>query len=394
MDVPERLRVLALVSKGPGISPGQRFRIEQWAPHLDATHGIRVEYAPFESMELTRILYEPGRVLEKGARILRDTWRRRRDVASAGAFDAVVIYRESALLGPAFYERMLPVPFVLDFDDAIWMPSGGGANGLFARLRFPSKTADIARIASAVTVGNTHLADWARMHNDDVTVVPTTIDLDRYTVQPPRAPGASFVIVWIGSFSTLPYLEIVRRPIERLASERSVEVRIVCDRPMARPFAFATNTFVRWSAANEAADIGAGDVGIMPLSDDEFSRGKCGCKALQYMAAGRPAVASPVGVNRDIIDAGENGLLAASDEEWYRALRALADDPAARHRLARAGRGTVEEGFSAPNSAAKLAGVLRRVVVDGRRRGSPRAMASSAERMDVTGTCPENRGRR
>lgn len=355
------MKALALVSKSPGLSPGQRFRIEQWAPRLARKHGIEVAYAPFESPGLTEILYRPGHLLQKAARILRDTWHRRRDVQRAREFDVVFVYREIALLGPAFYERMLSVPFVLDFDDAIWMASGGGTNGVFARLRFPAKTATIARAASAVTVGNEYLASWARRLNRDVTVVPTTIDLSHYTVQAARDPGAPFVIVWMGSFSTMQYLELVRRPIERLAAERSVEVRVVCDRPMARPFAGARNTFVSWSAANEAIDIGAADVGIMPLPDDEFARGKCGCKALQYMAAGRPAVASPVGVNTDIIRNEENGLLADGDEQWYQALRRLADDPGLRARLAMTGRQSVETGYSAEAGADLLAGVLTRV---------------------------------
>lgn len=361
------MRVLALVSKAPGISPGQRFRIEQWAPHLAADHGIEVVYAPFESPDLTQILYRPGHILEKASHVLRDAWRRRLDVRAARGYEAAFVYREAALLGPAFYERLLPVPFVLDFDDAIWMSSPGGANGVFARLRFPGKTASIARLAGAVTVGNGYLAEWARRFNDDVTILPTTIDLSRYEVQPPRAPpdGAPFVIVWMGSFSTLPYLELVRQPLERLASERPVEVRVVCDRPLQRPIVGATNTFVQWTAANEAPDIGAADVGIMPLADDEFARGKCGCKALQYMAAGRPAIVAPVGVNADIVLHGENGLLASGDEEWYRALRQLADDRGLRDRLAAAGRATVEAGYSARRGATILASVFQRVVARG-----------------------------
>src|SRR5688572_18433496 len=123
------MRVLAFVSKAPGISPGQRFRIEQWAPLLAAKHGIDIELAAFESPALTQILYRRGHVLRKAAHVLHDTWNRRRDVQRARAFDAAFVYREVALLGPAFYERLLPVPFVLDFDDAVWTAPGAGANG-------------------------------------------------------------------------------------------------------------------------------------------------------------------------------------------------------------------------------------------------------------------------
>jgi glycosyltransferase involved in cell wall biosynthesis len=358
------MRVLAFVNKQPGISPGQRFRIEQWAPHLSSAHGIEVEYAVFESSDLTRILYQPGHVREKATHLLADTWRRRRDVLRARRYDAAFVFREVALFGPAVYERalhLLDVPFVLDFDDAIWMPSvGGAANGVFSRLRFPGKTRTIARKASAVTVGNGYLADWARGLNGDVTVVPTTIDLGRYTVQPEREHG-TFVVVWMGSFSTLKYLELVRRPIEALGRERPVELRVICDRPLERPFAGVQNTFVPWSAEREAEDIGAGDVGIMPLDDTPYSRGKCACKALQYMAAGRPTVLAPVGVNVDVVREGETGLFAAREDEWLGQLRRLAGDRDLRRRLATAGRQTVERGYSSAIGAERLAAVLRRI---------------------------------
>lgn len=360
-------RVLAFVHKPKGISPGQRFRLEQWEPHLRGRHGIELDFEPFESAELTELLYQPGRVREKASLMVADFWRRRLAVLRAERYDAAVLYREVASLGPAIYERVLAhrrVPVVLDFDDAIWLPTPSGprsVNGRFSRLRFAGKTRTIARLASAVTVGNTYLAEWSRRFCRDVTVVPTTIDLARYSVQPSLRNRDRFVIVWMGSFSTLKYLELVRRPIERLAAERRVEVRVVCDRPFEPGFAGATNTFVRWTADGEARDIGQAHVGIMPLDDTEYSRGKCACKALQYMAAGRACVVAPVGVNADIVKHGVNGLLAADDAEWYEALRALAEDEALRDRLALRGRATVEDGFSSEVGAAAFAEVIERV---------------------------------
>lgn len=371
-------RLLALVHKQKGISPGQRFRIEQWEPHLRRDHGITVDYSVYESPRLTEILYQPGHTAEKAAWVLWDTWRRRDAVKLAQRYDAVLVYREMALLGPAVHEVALArtgVPFILDFDDAIWMPNptsptDRGGNARFSWLRFPAKTAEIARRAAAVTVGNRYLAEWVRTHNPEVHVVPTTIDLERYAVQPRLEGEDPFVIVWMGSFSTLRYLELVRAPIERLARERPVEVRIVCDRPFEPGYAGATMTFVKWTAANEARDIGAAHVGIMPLDDTPYSRGKCACKALQYMAAGRPCVVAPVGVNADIVKHEQNGLLATSDDDWYQALRRLADSRELRDRLATAGRQTVEEGFSAQASAAKFARAVERAIASRQRTGS------------------------
>lgn len=362
------IRLLALVQKPEGVSPGQRFRLEQWAPHLRARHGIDLEFAPFESPGLTQVLYEPGRVPEKAVRVLHDFVRRAVDVAAAGRFDGVVLYREAALLGPAFYERVLAlrgIPTVLDFDDAIWLESGGGRNGPFARLRFPSKTATLCGLVDAVTVGNGYLADWARRFNPNVHVVRTSIELAKFPVLPPPPDDGVLRIGWTGSLSTMNvHLEAARPFLEALGARRRVELQVVCSEPPARPFANVANVFIPWRPETEAEDVGRCHVGIMPLPDDAFARGKCGCKALQYMAVGRPVVVSPVGVNTEIVRQDVNGLLASTDEEWGDALNRLGDLPELRARLGVEGRKTVESGYSAESAAASFAeavyGVLRR----------------------------------
>jgi glycosyltransferase involved in cell wall biosynthesis len=361
------IRLLVLVPKPTGISPGQRYRLEQWSPHLRSRHGIELTFDPFESPSLTQVLYRPGHRLDKAALLVRDTWRRRESLGRARSYDGAVIYREMAMLGPAFYERLLVrqrVPFIVDFDDAIWMVGQGSMNGVFSRLRFPGKTATICQLSSAVTVGNAYLADWASQHNQRVRVVPTSIELAQYPVQsePPQASGRSFVISWSGSHSTLLHLETAREPIERLATKHAVTLRVICDRPPARPFRGVETVFVPWSEANEAQEVGRCHVGIMPLPDDRFTRGKCGLKALQFMATGRPVVVSPVGVNRQIIADGDNGLLASSADQWVTALERLLGSPETRRRLGLAGRRTVEQRFAATIAADRFAEVVREVV--------------------------------
>jgi glycosyltransferase involved in cell wall biosynthesis len=358
------IRVLALVAKPPGLSPGQRYRIEQWEPLLRERHGIDVEYDVFESPALTRVLYHPHHRVRKAALLLGDAWRRRRILSRARGYDAIFIYREASLLGPAIYERLLErqqVPIVYDFDDAVWM-TAESRNGIFSSLRFPSKTADICRLATAVTVGNRYLADYAGEYNRNVDIVPTTIDLARYPVQPELTAGRPIVIGWTGSFSTLNHLEMARGAIERFARHHDVVVRVICSEPPRRPFANAQTDFVPWRADSEAHDVGRAHFGIMPLPNDAFARGKCGCKALQYMATGRPVVISPVGINAEIVTTGQNGILADSEDQWVAAFEQLSSSPAERARLGAAARRTVELRFSAEQAAERFAAVIHRVV--------------------------------
>ena len=365
------MKLLVLVSKAPGISPGQRFRLEQWAPYLERTHGITLDFVPFESPRTTDVLYRAGHRGQKALLVLADFVRRLPAVLRAGRYDGVAIYREAALFGPAIYERLLRrmgVPMLLDFDDAIWLNPGGGRNGIFARLRYGAKTSKICELATVVTVGNEYLAEWAGQFSKNVHVVRTSIDLVRYPLLPSAAPSEYFRVGWTGSLSTMNvHLESARPFLERLAREIPLEIQVVCSEPPARPFAGAKNTFIPWRAESEAEDVARCDVGIMPLPDDEFARGKCGCKALQYMAVGRPVVVSPVGMNTELIRDRENGLLASSDDEWVAALRELATDSALRARLGAAGRVTVESGYSAESAASAFAHAVRSAIPMGAR---------------------------
>ncbi len=358
------LRALVVANKAPGVAPGQRFRIEQWEPHLRAEHGIAVEYDAFESPALTRVLYENGRAAEKALLLLRDTLRRRSVVETARRHDVVVLYREAALMGPPLFEWLIArtgVPIVYDFDDAIWTAprrTAVSTNDAFRVLKFSGKTSAICKWAAAITVGNEYLAAWARRRNGHVHVVPTSIDLGAYPLQPPLPQSEPFTVVWSGTFSTLGHLETARTALEELAKRRPVRLHVICDRPLDPPVAGVETRFIPWSADSEARSIGTGHVGIMPMPDDEFARGKCACKALQYMAAGRPAVVAPVGVNTDIVRHRDNGFLAGSTKEWVDVLDELASSEALRERIAVAGRRTVEEGFSAERSATLFAGAI------------------------------------
>lgn len=358
------LRLLALVQKARDLAPNQRFRHEQWAPYLERDHGISLEFSPFESPELTELLYARAPLVAKARLVARDAARRWAQRTRARDFDGVVILRESSLLGGAWIERWLAaqrIPYIYDFDDVIWRLDPKGPNGVMPIVRMPWKVGTSARLAAAVTVGNDYLAAYARRFNADVTIVRTSIEPDRYPAMPMPAEQP-FTVVWSGSHSTLRYLDEIRPALEALARRVALRVRVVCDVAPA-PIAGAELEFVPWTAAGEARALAAGHVGIMPLPDTPGTRGKCGCKALQYLAVGRPAVVSPVAINREIVRDGVNGLWATTLDDWTTQLERLARDRTLLARLASAGRATVLEGFTAADSAATFAAVARRTIV-------------------------------
>ena len=355
------MRVLALMPGLYDTSPGQRYRLEQWEPLL-RERGVEITWAPFEDDELHSIVYKPGRMGKKLQLVTRNLARRLSTIGKASRYDLVYILREAALLGPPVFERLLyqqRVPFVFDFDDAIFVSYRSPSNGYLSYLKFASKTKTICRLASHVMVGNPYLAEYAGAVNDNVTVVPTTIDTVKYRVSPPKTTDGPIVIGWTGSFSTVQHLDTLRGALKKLAGIERFRLRVI-----------GTPTYelssvdveaMQWRAATELEDLRAIDIGVMPLPDDNWSKGKCGLKALQFMALGIPTICSPVGVNTDIIQDNENGFLAMSESEWVDKLTRLLRDAELRRRLGDAGRVTVEQRYSAATQAPRVYEIFKSV---------------------------------
>jgi glycosyltransferase involved in cell wall biosynthesis len=363
--MPGAYRLLVLASKPMGMSPSQRYRLEQWAPYLEADHGLTLDFAPFESPRLASLLAQPGRTATKALFVFRDYLRRASVLERSRHYDAVVIHREAALVGPAIYERLLArtgIPLIYDFDDAIWSASQAMPHGPLSRLHCFAKTSTICRIADACTAGNSFLADYALARNPHTFIVPTSIELSNYPLVPEPSGTGKFIVCWTGSATTLIHFELAREALERLAKLVPLLVKVICSRPPDRPIAGAENLFVPWSADGEAEEVGSCHVGIMPLPDDEISRGKCAMKALQYMATGRPVVVSPVGANLEVVSDGVNGFLAGTTEEWVDRLLALQASAKLRAKLGLAARQTIEDKFSAELSAARFATAVHSVL--------------------------------
>jgi glycosyltransferase involved in cell wall biosynthesis len=356
-----RISLCAWVPYPLGSVPGQRFRIEQWKPYLEAD-GISVDLRPFAEPGLLQVLHQPGHLAAKSLGMFAAFAGRARDAVSLGGCDAVLVHRAACLAGPAFLERLAAGrrPLIFDFDDAIYLFHSSGANRWMSRLKLPGKTATLCRISRHVVVGNEHLGEYARAFNPNVTVIPSSVDTDAYRPRPRPSSPRPLVLGWMGSSTSQTYLETFAPVLRQILDAQPLELLIVSDREPVLPG--VPHRWRPWSAEREAADLAEFDIGIMPMPDDEWARGKCSMKALQYMGMGVPAVCAAVGANVGLVEHGENGLLATTPDEWISGIRALAADPALRRRLGDAGRRTVEAGFSMRAAAALFAGVVRGVV--------------------------------
>jgi glycosyltransferase involved in cell wall biosynthesis len=355
------MKVLAWVPEVYDLAPGQRYRIEQWEPCL-RERGIELTYSPFSHAGLSQVLKRRGAHLPKAAGVLGGLGRRLLEALRAKDYDLVYVFRESSLIGPAAAERILAargIPFVFDFDDAVWVRYVSPANAYFSFLRFPGKTATSCRLARHVIAGNKYLAEYAARSNSRVTIVPSTIDTSRYVGARAGTDGIP-VLGWTGSYSSTRYLEIVRSVLTRL--RQRVEFRLVVVGVAGFEVDGVPTEHRPWRSETEVQDLSDFDVGIMPLADTVWERGKCGMKALQYMALGIPAVASPVGANREIIIHGQNGLLASNESEWLENLEMLLKDRVLRTRLGRAARATVEGSYSAAVHAPRVAAIFQEAV--------------------------------
>lgn len=359
----KRARVLAL-SPMPEEGAGCRFRISQYIPYLEA-HGFDVTIHPFYSPEFFGLVYEPGRYLKKSVLMLERTVDRLRALVASGGYDLVFVYREAFPVGPPVIELALATlsraPIVFDFDDSIFMPNTSEANRIVSSLKWPGKVATIIAKSRHVVAGNSYLAEYASRFNASVSVIPTCVDTDKFVPASTPAAGTRPVVGWIGTPTTAPYILSLVPALQHAASKYDFTLRLSGGgRDVRAPGLTVDN--VRWTLADEVRLFNTCDIGVYPTPDDSWGKGKCGFKAIQFMACGVPVVASPVGVNKEIIQDGVNGFLAANEAEWIEKLGRLLADPELRRRFGAAGRRTVEERYSLRVNAPKLASIFRQVL--------------------------------
>ncbi|WP_310391065.1 glycosyltransferase family 4 protein [Hymenobacter sp.] len=343
------MRILFLVPYPPGRAPSQRFRFEQYLPALTA-QGHYYRLAPFISVATWTILYQPGHAITKAMGILGGFGRRLGLLFTVPGYDFIFIHREAAPVGPPLFEwfiaKVLGKKIIYDFDDAIWLANTSEANKIAAGVKWHHKVADICRWAYKNSCGNAYLADYARQFNPRALINPTTIDTVHLhnRVRDQAAPGR-LVIGWTGTHSTLKYLEQVVPVLAKLEEEGlDFEFRVISNQPPALPL--RSLVFLPWRKDTEIADLLGFHVGLMPLENDLWAKGKCAFKALQYMALGIPALVSPVGMNTEVVQHGQNGFVCATPAEWEASLRQLLADAGLRQRLGVAARATIEQRYS------------------------------------------------
>jgi hypothetical protein len=318
--------------------------------------GVQLAFEPLFGDDYVRALYAKG---SRSAHAFKALVHRLRILRKAKAYDAIWVEKEMLPWLPSFVElSLLPVgvPLVVDYDDAVFHRYDLHSSAL-VRSVLGSKIDRIMARADLVVAGNGYLADHARMAGAPrVEIVPTVVDTERYSpVQ--QVLSDCVTIGWIGSPITAPYLDIVKPVIASLA--RAGGIRAVAIG--ARPDQVAGSVFeaVPWSEESEVSQLRKFDIGIMPLWDTPWERGKCGYKLIQYMALGLPVVASPVGVNCDLIVNGKGGYLASNDAQWAVALDALINSPVKRVRMGTAGRTQVNDQYSLHVWATRLANLLK-----------------------------------
>lgn len=343
-------RIVFLTPYPPKVAPSQRFRFEQYLEALESK-GWVLRTNSFLSDSGWHILYSNGHTLHKLATLLFGYAKRIALLTQVSGVHYVFIHRELTPFGPPILEwllaKVLRKKIIYDFDDAIWLTDKTNESKIEKIIRWRSKVGSICKWSYKVSCGNEYLANYARQFNANVVVNPTTIDTEN--LHNPRKiikkNSEKIAIGWTGSHSTLKYLKEIEPVLQYLETKYpTVRILVIADK---KPDLKLQNLeFLKWNKETEAEDLSKIDIGIMPLPDDEWSKGKCGFKALQYMAMEIPCVISPVGVNKQIIDHGINGSLAESEQDWITHLEYLINNQSARIQLGLAGRKKVIEGYS------------------------------------------------
>ena len=340
-----------------------RLRTYQYIPHLKAS-GIRVDVSPLFGDSHLETTYSGRRA--RPADIGMAYLKRISSLVEARKYDLIWIEKEVFPFLPPVAERILGrsgIPYIVDYDDAVFHRYDRHPNAL-TRRALSGKIAAVMTNAACVVAGNVYLAEYAHsVGARRVEIIPTVIDLDRYPIAP-YAENEIFTVGWIGTPITAKYLSTLVDPLRDLSETGRLRLMVVgAEIEMdgvevdCRP----------WSEGTEFDEINRFDAGIMPLPDTPWERGKCGYKLIQYMAAGKPVVASPVGANGSIVDEGMSGYLARSSDEWSNSLAALRDDAGLRMRMGGEGRKKVERAYCLQITAPRLAGLIQDVATgDGR----------------------------
>jgi glycosyltransferase involved in cell wall biosynthesis len=341
-------KVLILCAHRPNRSPSQRYRFEQYLGFLEQ-NGFNFSFSYLLDERDDKIFYGKGRILNKIWILLKCLYKRILDWGRFNEFDIIFIQREVFFLGASFFEKRAyhsGAYVIFDFDDSIWMADTSPANLKWEWLKRPFKFFSNVSNSHCVMAGNKYLAEKAITYNVNTIIVPTTINTEVHFPKPELRNSPKITIGWSGSISTIKHFETLVHVLKKIKERYKNQVcfKIIGQTQYSNQHIEVES--IPWNADTEVDDLNSFDIGMMPLPDDEWARGKCGLKALSYMACGIPAIMSAVGVNNEIISHGNNGYLAENESEWYYLLCSLIEDKATRTAIGHKGRETVIDRYS------------------------------------------------
>lgn len=350
---------ILLLSRYDRLGASSRIRSLQYLPLIESDDW-QVDVRPLFSNAYLQALYGGQ---SRGVHVISGYWQRLQVLMQAKDYDLIWIEKEAFPFIPALAERLMDktaIPYIVDLDDALFHRYDRNPCW-FIRSLLGKKIDAVMRHAALVVVGNEYLAERAHFaESQAIAIIPTVVDLDQYNiVQRENIPPLT--VGWIGSPATTNYLLDIAHIFNSLA--REFAVRFVAMGASKNTLKDLPIEVWPWSEKNEVKLIQAFDIGIMPLVDSPWERGKCGYKLIQYMACGLPVVASSVGVNGQIVEHGVNGFLAKNSQDWEQALRKLLKDPELRRRMGSKGRECVETRYSLQIQAPRLKKLMRDVLV-------------------------------
>ncbi len=336
------------------LAASTRQRFVQAVPYLEQA-GISIEIHPlFDNAYLARLF--SGKPRSK-ASVAAAYLKRFGKLLTTRDYDFIWVHCELFPYLPGAFERLVALsgkPVIFDYDDAIFHQYDAHRSPLVRRL-LGEKLAPLLRRSAIAFCGNAYLRSYAERYCKRTEIIPTTVDVSLYQ---PRtsAPSTPLTLGWIGSPSTWKYCAEKADVLSEFVKTNQLKVLVVGAEhaaDAAYPFEYRS-----WLESREIADIQQMDIGIMPIPDASWARGKCGYKLIQYMACGIPVIASPVGVNAEIVEHGVNGFLATTDAEWREAIGRLAGDAELRARMGAAGRARVEAAYSIQHYGPKMAALI------------------------------------
>lgn len=327
-----------------GYAPSQRFRFEQYLSSLRQDFDIK--QASYWTEKSWLSLYKNANFIIKVINFITAFFNRFFLLFTVSKYDYIFIHREATPIGPPIIEYLIAKVFrkkiIYDFDDAIWIHNVSEKNKAVKYLKANWKVKLICKWSYKISCGNSFLANYAKKYNSNVIIIPTTIDLNYHELKPKQ--NKQLTIGWTGTHSTMKHLDIIIPIIDKLEKKYNFTFLVISDK--APSFELASLNFLCWNKETEIEDLNRIDIGIMPLYDSEWEKGKCGFKGLQYMALGIPTVMSTVGVNKEIITQNNNGFLVTNEAGWLSTLAALIEDSELRSKIGKAGKQTILNRFS------------------------------------------------